>query len=223
MNLSKTNEQALEACIERHLTGGVTEVVPVGVMREPTPDYGGKGFRRGESSDFKPEFAIDEAKFWQFLEATQPKELAKLHYKADWKRQVLERLHRKLKKDGILALVFHGIGTQRAHEVWIQLPSQSRVPKIDWPPIRVIRTRLKSLQTQGVEIHQLGGTAVPITTPARTVADCFKHRNKLGIDVCVEALRETVRERKATIGEIGQMARLLRVGKVVQPYLEAMQ
>jgi len=123
----------------------------------------------------------------------------------------------------ISALVFHGIGTQRAHEVWIQLPSQSRVPKIDWPPIRVIRTRLKSLQTQGVEIHQLGGTAVPITTPARSVADCFKHRNKLGIDVCVEALRETVRGRKATIGEIGRMARLLRVGKVVQPYLEAMQ
>ena len=100
----------------------------------------------------------------------------------------------------ISALAFHGIGTQRAHEVWIQLPSQSRVPKIDWPPIRVIRTRLKSLQTQGVKIHQLGGTAVPITSPARTVADCFKHRNKLGIDVCVEALRETVRERKATIG-----------------------
>lgn len=123
----------------------------------------------------------------------------------------------------ISALAFHGIGTQRAHEVWIQLPSQSRVPKIDWPPIRVIRTRLKSLQTQGVKIHQLGGTSVPITTPARTVADCFKHRNKLGIDVCVEALRESMRERKATIGEIGRMARLLRVGKVVQPYLEAIQ
>jgi predicted transcriptional regulator of viral defense system len=122
----------------------------------------------------------------------------------------------------ISALRFHNIGTQQPHDVWIQLPSQSRVPKIDWPPIRVIRTRLKPLQTQGVEIHQLGGTSVPITTPARTVADCFKHRNKLGIDVCVEALRETVRERKATIGEIGRMARLLRIGKVVQPYLEAM-
>ena len=123
----------------------------------------------------------------------------------------------------ISALRFHGIGTQQAHEVWIQLPSQSRVPKIEWPPIRVIRTRVKSLQVEGVEIHRLGGSGVPITTPARTVADCFKHRNKLGIDTCVEALRETVRERKATIGEIAAMSRLLKVGKVVQPYLEAMQ
>jgi predicted transcriptional regulator of viral defense system len=122
----------------------------------------------------------------------------------------------------ISALKFHDIGTQQAHKVWIQLPSQSRVPKIDWPPIRVIRTRMKSLQTEGVATYHLGGTDVPITTPARTVADCFKHRNKLGIDVCVEALRETVRGRKATIGEIAAMSRLLKVGKIVQPYLEAM-
>ena len=122
----------------------------------------------------------------------------------------------------ISALRFHEIGTQSPYQVWIQLPAQTRVPKIDWPPIRVIRTRVEELQTKGVKCHQLGGAEVPITTPARTVADCFKHRNKLGIDVCVEALRETLRERKATIGEIGEMARLLRVGKVMKPYLEAM-
>jgi predicted transcriptional regulator of viral defense system len=122
----------------------------------------------------------------------------------------------------ISALRFHEIGTQSPHEVWIQLPAQTRVPKIDWPPIRVIRTRVKALQTEGVEHHHLGGTKVAITTPARTVADCFKHRNKLGIDVCVEALRETLNERKATIGEMGEMGRLLRVGNVMRPYLEAM-
>ncbi|MGK0186027.1 MAG: putative transcriptional regulator of viral defense system [Verrucomicrobiales bacterium] len=122
----------------------------------------------------------------------------------------------------ISALRFHNIGTQQAYEVWIQLPAQTRVPKIDWPPIRVIRTRVKALQTEGVEHHQLGGTEVAITTPARTVADCFKHRNKLGIDVCVEALRETLNARKAKIGEISEMGRLLRVGKVMKPYLEAM-
>jgi predicted transcriptional regulator of viral defense system len=122
----------------------------------------------------------------------------------------------------ISALRFHEIGTQSPHEVWIQLPAQTRVPKIDWPPVRVIRTRLKKLQTEGVEQHHLGGTDVAITTPARTVADCFKHRNKLGIDVCVEALRETLNERKATIGEMGEMGRLLRVGNVMRPYLEAM-
>ena len=120
------------------------------------------------------------------------------------------------------ALRFHEIGTQSPHEVWIQLPAQTRVPKIDWPPIRVIRTRVKALQTVGVKHHQLGGTEVAITTPARTVADCFKHRNKLGTDVCVEALRETLNGRKAKIGEISEMGRLLRVGKVMKPYLEAM-
>ena len=122
----------------------------------------------------------------------------------------------------VSALRFHEIGTQSPHEVWIQLPAQTRVPKIDWPPIRVIRTRVDALQTEGVERHQLGGTEVAITTPARTVADCFKHRNKLGIDVCVEALRETLNARKAKIGEIGEMAQRLRVGKVMRPYLEAM-
>jgi len=122
----------------------------------------------------------------------------------------------------ISALRFHNIGTQQPYEVWIQLPAQTRVPKIDWPPIRVIRTRVKALQSEGVKRHQLGGTEVAITTPARTVADCFKHRNKLGIDVCVEALRETLNERKATIAEMSEMGRLLRVGKVMKPYLEAM-
>ena len=120
------------------------------------------------------------------------------------------------------ALRFYEIGTQSPHEVWIQLPAQTRVPKIDWPPIRVIRTRVKALQTEGVERRRLGGTEVAITTPARTVADCFKHRNKLGIDVCVEALRETLNGRKAKLGEISEMAKLLRVGKVMRPYLEAM-
>ncbi len=122
----------------------------------------------------------------------------------------------------ISALHFHGIGTQQAHEVWIQLPMKAHAPRIEWPPIRIIRTSVNALFTEGVEEHRLSGEMVRITTPARTVADCFKHRNKLGIDVCVEALRETLRERKSTIGEIGRMGRLLRAGKVMRPYLEAM-
>lgn len=122
----------------------------------------------------------------------------------------------------ISALRFHEIGTQSPYEVWIQLPVQTRVPKIDWPPIRVIRTRVKELQSAGVEHHQLGGSTIAITTPARTVADCFKYRNKLGIDVCVEALRETLNARKAKVAEISEMGQLLRVGNVMKPYLEAM-
>ncbi|WP_308987977.1 type IV toxin-antitoxin system AbiEi family antitoxin domain-containing protein [Roseibacillus persicicus] len=113
------------------------------------------------------------------------------------------------------ALRFHEIGTQAPYQVWIQLPAQTRVPKIDWPPIRDIRTRVEKLQTQGVEYHHLRGTTVAVTTSARTVADCFKHRSKIGIDVCEEDLREALNQRKAKIAKISEMAQLLRVGKVM--------
>ncbi len=83
---SQTNEAALEACIERALTGGVTLAAKDGVLQEPESDYGGNGWKRGKPSDFNAEFAVDEAILWQFLESTQAKELEKLHHKPDWKR-----------------------------------------------------------------------------------------------------------------------------------------
>lgn len=112
---SQTNEAALEACIERALTGGVSVPAKDGVLQEPESDYGGNGWRRGKPSDFNAEFAVDEAMLWQFLESTQAKELEKLHHKPDWKRQVLERLHRKLKKDGILTVLKKGLEVDNAH------------------------------------------------------------------------------------------------------------
>lgn len=120
------------------------------------------------------------------------------------------------------ALRFHEIGTQSPFQVWLQLPLNSPTPKIEWPPVRIIRTSVDALFKEGVAFHSISGERVPVTTPARTVADCFKHRSKLGIDVCVEALRETLRDRKATIGEIGEMGKLLRVYSLMRPYLEAM-
>lgn len=136
MTPSKTNEAALEACIERHLTGGTSgAAIPgkAGVeLPEPVYQSGrGAGYLRGRSSDFNAEFAIDEAKFWQFLEATQPAELAKLHHKADWKRQVLERLHRKLKKDGILAVLKKGLDVDNAHlALFHRLPYNDLNPEV---------------------------------------------------------------------------------------------
>lgn len=112
---SSTNEAALEACIESYLIGDRGETEQNQTVSHGHRAYGGKGYERGLSSDFHAEFAIDEAKFWQFLEATQSTELAKLHYKADWKRQVVERLHRKLKKDGILAVLKKGLDVDNAH------------------------------------------------------------------------------------------------------------
>ncbi|MES2660469.1 MAG: type I restriction endonuclease [Verrucomicrobiota bacterium] len=116
---SNTKENALEACIERHLTGGTSGATSDnGKLQEDPAVYQtgkGAGYLRGKSTDFNSEFAIDEAKFWQFLESTQAAELAKLHYKPDWKRQILERLHRKLKKDGILAVLKKGLDVDNAH------------------------------------------------------------------------------------------------------------
>ncbi len=125
MSLSQTNEASLEACIERHLTGGVS-AMPGVLLGDDAPPYQtskGAGYLRGKSTDFNAEFAIDEPKFWQFLESTQSSELEKLHYKADWKRQVLERLHRKLKKDGILAVLKKGLDVDNAHlKLFYRLP-----------------------------------------------------------------------------------------------------
>jgi type I restriction enzyme R subunit len=127
-----TTEKGLEACIERYLTGGVSGApVKEGVMQEQPKDYGSKGYLRGKSTDFNSEFAIDEGKFWQFLESTQAAELAKLHYKPDWKRQILERLHRKLKKDGILAVLKKGLDVDNAHfDLLYRLPYNDLNPDV---------------------------------------------------------------------------------------------
>jgi len=120
------------------------------------------------------------------------------------------------------ALQFHGIGTQQPHEVWFQVPSGVRMPKTSAPSIRVIRCRKGELFKEGVEHHDFEGITVAVTTPARTVADCFKFRSKIGIDVCVEALKETLRNRLATHAEIDEFAARLRVRSTVKPYLESM-
>jgi type I restriction enzyme, R subunit len=132
---TNTKESALEACIERHLTGGVSAMpvsgIPIGDDEEAYQTSKGAGYQRGRSTDFNREFAIDEAKFWQFLEATQPGELAKLHDKPDWKRQVLERLHRKLKKDGILVVLKKGLDVDNAHlTLFYRLPYNDLNPEV---------------------------------------------------------------------------------------------
>jgi len=121
----------------------------------------------------------------------------------------------------ISALNYHQIGTHQAHGVWIQLKQNAVTPRIDYPAIEVIRSRNDWAFTEGVEIHDLNGIAVPITNPARTVADCFKHRSKLGLDLCLEALRDTLQAGTKT-REILAYARLNRVENVMIPYLQTL-
>ena len=117
------------------------------------------------------------------------------------------------------ALAFHGIGSHPARAVCLQLPMGATTPNISYPPVRIVRTRVEAALTDGVESHVLSGIAVRITNPARTVADCFKHRKTVGLELCLEALREVVPHR-AKAAEVLLYAEMNQVERFMLPYLE---
>jgi len=117
------------------------------------------------------------------------------------------------------ALNFHVIGTQQPHEVWLAIPEKARRPRLKSPRLRLFHFS-KSAFTEGVETHVIQGVPVRVYSPAKTVADCFKYRNKIGLDVAMEALRESLRSRKCTRENIHRYARICRVWNVMRPYLE---
>lgn len=121
----------------------------------------------------------------------------------------------------ISALEFHGLTTQIPHEIWVAIDVKARKPGFEYPPVHIVRFSGKAL-THGVEKHVLEGIEVGITTPAKTVADCFKYRNKIGLDIAIEALRDALRNRVATADEIWNAAKVCRVASVMKPYLQAL-
>ena len=121
----------------------------------------------------------------------------------------------------LTALRLHGLTTQAPFEVWIAIGNKDRPPRLDWPPLRVVRFSGEAL-TAGVETRTMGSKQVRVTTVAKTVADCFKFRNLVGLDVAIEALRESLRMRAASVDELWKYAAICRVTKLVQPYLEAL-
>lgn len=122
------------------------------------------------------------------------------------------------------ALRFHEIGTQEPGRIWLCIEGHARAPITDVARLELVRQSGAAWEA-GVETHALrvGEALVPvkITSPAKTVADCFKFRSRVGLDVALEALREALRERKVTYGELWQMAQVNRVSSVMRPYLEA--
>src|SRR3984893_12337369 len=118
------------------------------------------------------------------------------------------------------ALRFHGIGTQAPHEVWIAVAQGAARPRLDYPPVRVTLVS-GSAFTFGVERHRVDGVPVRIYSSAETVADCFKFRNKIGLDVAIEALREALRAKRCTREELWAAGKECRVTTVIRPYLEA--
>lgn len=121
----------------------------------------------------------------------------------------------------ISALRFHEIGTQMPHQVWLAIDPKAARPRFDNPPLRVVRFSGRAL-SEGVERHCIERVSVPVYGPAKTVADCFKYRNKIGLDVCLEALRDVITRRVASIDQLWTAAVTCRVGAVMRPYMEAM-
>jgi predicted transcriptional regulator of viral defense system len=121
----------------------------------------------------------------------------------------------------LTALRFHGLGTQNPREVWLAVDRRAGIPRVDFTPIRVVRVSGPAL-TSGIEEQTVDGVRIRVTNPARTVVDCFKFRNKIGIDVAVEALRDYRRLRKGSVDELWRQADTLRMTRVIRPYWDAM-
>lgn len=119
------------------------------------------------------------------------------------------------------ALRFHRLTTQAPFEIWMAIDRKARLPKAEGVPLHIVRFSAAAL-TEGVEHHQVEGMDVPVYCLAKTVADCFKYRNKIGLDVALEALRECLRERRCTIDELWRYAKICRVANVIRPYLESL-
>jgi predicted transcriptional regulator of viral defense system len=121
----------------------------------------------------------------------------------------------------ISALAFHDMTTQVPHAVDISLPRGSEPPRLDHPPTRHYWFTGKAM-TEGIETHTLDKTPVRIYSPEKTLADCFKYRNKIGLDIAIEALRLYLQHKRFQVDKITHYAAICRVNKVMRPYLEAM-
>ena len=118
------------------------------------------------------------------------------------------------------ALGFHGIGTQLPAEVWVAVARGRRTPAVDQPPLRIVRFSGVAFTTD-IERHRVEGATVQVYSVAKTLADLFKHRNRIGMDVALEALREAWRDRRFTMDALDRAARACRVERVMRPYVEA--
>lgn len=119
------------------------------------------------------------------------------------------------------ALRFHDVGTQNPSQVWIAIGEKDRRPNFDHPRIQIARFSKPSLEF-GQETHEIERVPIRVFSVAKTVADCFKYRNKLGLDVAIEALRECLRSRRAPLVDLWQAAKICRVANVMKPYIEAL-
>ena len=120
----------------------------------------------------------------------------------------------------ISALAFHDLTTQIPHEIYLALPRGAEEPRLDFPPVRTFRFSGRSY-SEGVETHRMDGATVRVYSPEKTLADCFKFRNKIGMDTVIEALRLYRERRRIKINGLLHYAAICRVTNIMRPYLEA--
>jgi predicted transcriptional regulator of viral defense system len=111
--------------------------------------------------------------------------------------------------------------TQSPSDIWIAIDRKARLPKSDGLPLRFVRFSGDALYS-GVELHVIEGVEIKVYSPAKTVVDCFKYRNKIGLDVALEALRECWHERRCSMVELWHYAKICRMSNVMRPYLESL-
>lgn len=122
----------------------------------------------------------------------------------------------------LTALQFHELTTQLPRQIWIAMPRGSHVPRIDYPPLKMVQVSGEAYEA-GVEVFERDQARLRVYGVAKTVADCFKHRNKIGLDVALEALRDARAKRKASADDLWHYAKICRVANVMRPYLEAIE
>jgi predicted transcriptional regulator of viral defense system len=188
--------------------------------------------------------------FVQENSLVRPRDLKKINLPQDYlhilaREQIIERLGRGLyqwpgKNPGefqslvevsklapkaivtlLSALNFHRMTTQNPHEVWLAIDRKDWRPVISYPPVRYVTMSSDALH-EGVERHNIDNVVIQVFCPAKTVVDCFKYRNKIGLDVALEALRDGWSDRKFTMDELLKYAKICRVKNVMQPYLESL-
>ena len=119
------------------------------------------------------------------------------------------------------ALALHGLTTQSPRQAWIAIGNKSAAPRVEYPPVQVVRMNAANL-IEGVQAITIDGVRVQVTSPARTVADCFKFRSRVGLDIAIEALRSAWQSRAVTMDELWQAAKQTRMINVMRPYLESL-
>ena len=120
----------------------------------------------------------------------------------------------------LTALQLHGLTTQSPHEVWVAVGQKARAPNIEYPPLHVVRMSEVDYGIKTVSVD--GVVRIPVTDVAKTIADCFKFRNKIGLDVALEALRDAWQQKKVTMDELWQAAEHCRVANLMRPYMESL-